>query len=156
MVRRYHQRGISLIELMVVMTILMIITLLAVPLGGGWVKSTHLNHAHDVLQEGYATARAQALRNTGNVSGMAAAATLKVNGIKLSVDYPDPSDSTKVVTLWLGEVNADTAVVLGGTGTGCAIPDTLALTTSGLPTDPECLNYTLSVNGGPNDTGTLQ
>ncbi|TBW55429.1 prepilin-type N-terminal cleavage/methylation domain-containing protein [Marinobacter halodurans] len=154
MVRRY-ERGLSLIELMVVMTIIMILALLAAPLGAGWVKSTHLNHAHDVLKEAYATARALALRNTANVSGNAVAATLRVNGNKLSVDYPDPDDSTKVLTLWSGQVDTDTTVALGD-APGCAVPNTLALTARGLPADLGCVHYTLTIKGGPSDAGTLQ
>ncbi|TBW58459.1 prepilin-type N-terminal cleavage/methylation domain-containing protein [Marinobacter halodurans] len=154
MVRR-RERGLSLIELMVVMTILMILALLTVPLGGGWVRNTHLNHAHDVLMEGYATARVLALRNTANVSGKAVAATLRVNGTSLSVGHPDPDDGTKVVTLWSGQVEADTTVTLGDAAS-CAVPNTVDLTANGLPTDLGCLNYTLTIKGGPSESGTLQ
>ena len=55
------EQGMSLVELMVTISIIMIMALLGTPLTSGWIKNTHLNHAKNILLEGYMSARALAL-----------------------------------------------------------------------------------------------
>ena len=144
-----RERGLSLIELMVTLTIMMVITLIAVPLTSGWVKNTHLNHAHDVILEGFATARALALQNPANATGTGTAASLVATGTTLEVTYPDATS----VTVWSGSVDGDTTVTLNST---CSSDTTLTLLNTGVPATGNCPTYRISVNGGPSETGTLQ
>ena len=68
MVRAMRQRGFSLVELMVAMTILVVLMLAAMPSLGTWLDNTHIRNQADSLMTGLQTARGEAVRTNQNVS----------------------------------------------------------------------------------------
>lgn len=146
------EQGMSMIELMVTVAIMMAMAMLAAPLTSGWVKNTHLSHAKNILVEGYTSARALALQNTANTTGSGTAASLAIADTTLSVTYPGTAPGT-VVSVWSGTVNADTSITLNDSCGGGAI---LNLQNTGVPSADSCLAYKIAVSGGDSETGTLQ
>lgn len=63
-----RQRGFSLVELMVAMTILVLLMLAAMPSLGTWLDNTHIRNQADSLMTGLQTARGEAVRTNQNVS----------------------------------------------------------------------------------------
>ena len=68
MVHPMRQRGFSLIELMVAMTILVLLMLAAMPSLGTWLDNTHIRNQADSFMTGLQTARGEAVRTNQNVS----------------------------------------------------------------------------------------
>ena len=71
--------GVTLIELMIVVAIIALIALFGVPLGGRWIASSQIAETKALLFQGYSTARALALRNPLGVTGVEAAAGMKLS-----------------------------------------------------------------------------
>ena len=65
--RRPHQRGMSLVELMVGVTITALLLVMAVPSVGSAIQNRQLRSAADGIQTGLSTARTEALRRNRNV-----------------------------------------------------------------------------------------
>jgi prepilin-type N-terminal cleavage/methylation domain-containing protein len=85
MVVRAHQRGYTLIELMVALVILALTVAVAAPLGRGWTDSVAVRQATHSLLTGMARAKAVALSNANTVSGTTPAAILMWTGSTLCV-----------------------------------------------------------------------
>jgi type IV fimbrial biogenesis protein FimT len=63
-----RQKGFSLVELMVAITVLALILLVAMPAVASWLDSTRIRNIVESLQSGLQTARAEAVRRNKNVS----------------------------------------------------------------------------------------
>ena len=63
-----RQRGFTLIELMVAMTILVLLMVAAMPGLGTWLDNTRIRNEGDSIVNGLQTARAEAVRRNANVS----------------------------------------------------------------------------------------
>jgi type IV fimbrial biogenesis protein FimT len=63
-----RQRGFTLVELMVTVTILVLMLLAALPSIGTWLDNTRIRNAADSLQNGLQQARSEAVRRNQSVS----------------------------------------------------------------------------------------
>lgn len=63
-----RQRGLTLIELIVTVTVLSLILLMAMPSVASWLGNTHIRNLAGSLQNGLHTARAEAIRRNQPVS----------------------------------------------------------------------------------------
>jgi len=78
------QRGITLIELMIVVVIIGLLAVVTTPFTQGWLDEARVNDARSLLHRGYAEAKALALRNPENAHGNQVAACLLLsNGVLL-------------------------------------------------------------------------
>lgn len=66
--KNYNQKelGFTLLELMTVIALISLIMAIVVPLGRGWVDSTHVNSAVSSLKHATMLAKSSALRNSDN------------------------------------------------------------------------------------------
>lgn len=123
--------GVTLLELMVVLAIVAILLLLAVPLGSAWIAGAQVAETKALLQQGYANARALALRNPAASSDGAPSAALKLDGDFLLVCKGDRSNSACARTDASGTVVWKTDVVRG---TGVSVTVTsVNLSSRGIP-----------------------
>ena len=63
-----HQRGFSMIEVAVTMTIMALLLAVAVPSVAGWMRNTRVRNAAEAMQLGLQRARTEALRRNVNVT----------------------------------------------------------------------------------------
>lgn len=105
------RRGFTIIELMVVISIIGVLALTAVPLTQGWLNDTHINNARSQLLRGYSQAKAQALRNAANATGNTAAACLTITATQLQVRTPVSGSCTGAVQ-WQGEWPSGVALTI--------------------------------------------
>ena len=76
---RRHERGLTLIELMVTLAVLAFLMLLGVTLGSDWVHSARTQQARSDLEQGWGLAKALALRNPCQVVSEEASAYLQLS-----------------------------------------------------------------------------
>lgn len=83
MVKRFY--GFSLIELMVVISIIAVLALVAVPFTQSWLIDTQLRDARSQLYQAHAEAKALGLRNPTNAreNGVAACITFSNNTLRV-------------------------------------------------------------------------
>ncbi|THT98686.1 hypothetical protein E9531_14020 [Lampropedia puyangensis] len=92
------QRGVSLIELMVTITVMFFLLLVAVPLTASWIHSAQVGKSKGLLMQATSQAKAIALRNPARVKTDSSEAAVTA-GIKLLpnavvlVCKSDPTDS---------------------------------------------------------------
>ncbi|MBC7007115.1 type II secretion system protein [Pseudoalteromonas sp. BZK2] len=86
------QSGLSLIELMIVITIIGFLVLVVVPFTQSWIYEAQVNNARSLLANGYSQAKALALRNPQNSQGdLASSACVKLADGVLQVREPEGS-----------------------------------------------------------------
>lgn len=64
---RYRQRGISIIEAMIVMTVIVILLVGAVPMGQEWLANSRIRSAAESMLSGLQLARAEAVKRNAAV-----------------------------------------------------------------------------------------
>lgn len=157
-------RGFTLIELLVTLAILAMLLLMAAPLAADWVHGARTLQARGTLVQGFAQAKALALRNpceAPNATGTHAAAlqaqtdgatvTLNVlaqggSGCAHLVARPNPQ--------WSARLPGGVGLTLNGTLLTPGTPLTVALDNRGLPA--ASTPFILRRGGHQNDeTGTL-
>jgi prepilin-type N-terminal cleavage/methylation domain-containing protein len=137
--------GFSLIELMVAVAIVAILALAAAPLGSAWVANSRIDNTANILAEGYATARALALENKANVSGVQAASAISVAGGIVSVSYLDAVTAT-TTTVWQKPI--DTTVNVSPESNSACAALVVNFTNLGMPANGTCFNVSISSLGG--------
>lgn len=144
--------GFTLIELLVTISIMVTLLLAAVPLITDWVYSAQTRDSQAKLQQGFATAKALALRNPGQVSlpGTAAGLRLMTSGATTTVlvcsGAPASSDCVPdgASVYWKTDYPASVSTTLTS-----ATPMMLGLDNRGTPLS--ATGYTLSRGGSQND-----
>lgn len=137
-------RGVTLVELMVTIAIMMVLALSAVSLGRSWIANSHIAEVNDKLNQAFTRARTEAFLNKGQQAG----------GVVASVRYANNQiavfDSLNVDPLWVTAVYPDTSITLDESCAG-----EVGINTDGLIANPVCRNYTISANGGTSITSSL-
>ena len=64
----WHQRGFSMVEMAVAMTVLALLLAAAVPSVAGWLRNTRVRNAAESMQSGLQRARTEALRRNTNMT----------------------------------------------------------------------------------------
>lgn len=145
----FKHRGMTLIEIMVVLAILVLIIVAAVPLGRAWVANAHIARAEATLLQAYQIARATALKNVGGLTGTAAVSTLDLSvnpTLKVTENSSSPASD-----VWTSNINSDTIIAI--TDSTCA--NKVSLNNLGLPDSSNCLVYSVSSSGGTTKSGSL-
>lgn len=137
-------RGVTLVELMVTIAIMMILALATVPLGRSWIANSHIAEVNDKLNQAFSRARTEAFLNKA----------LRAGGIVASVRYADNQikvfDTVNPDPLWVAAVYPDTRITLDES---CG--SVIEINTDGLIANPVCRSYTISANGGTSITSSL-
>lgn len=96
-----RQRGLTLIELMIVILIGSILALVALPFTGAWVGSTQVHTGKSSLQQAWGQAKALALRNAKMVTANDPAAELMIDTVnKLLIACPALCDDADATEKW--------------------------------------------------------
>ena len=164
-------RGFTLIELLVTLAILAMLLLMAAPLATDWVHGAQTLQARGTLVQGFAQAKALALRNpceAPNATGTHAAslqATTDDATVTLKVLAQGGSDPTQVGSYcthlgarpnpqWSASLPGGVGLILNGTPLTSSTPLTVELDNRGLPATS--IPFILRRGGNQNDeTGTL-
>lgn len=160
------QRGFTLIELLVTLAILALLLLMAAPLASDWVHGSRTLQARGALIQGFAQAKALALRNpceAPNGTG-AHAATLEAqtDGTTITLNVLAQGDGTctyldadaRPNPQWSASLPAGVTLILGGTTLAPGTPLKLELDNRG--TSAADAPFILRRGGNQNDeTGTL-
>lgn len=112
--------GFTLIELMIVITLMAMLLLMAMPFLHAWIASNRQMQVRSQLWEGIAQVRALALRNPGAFDASEAAAVLSYSNGHLDVTVPGDT-----AALWQGDIDTDAELVFTG-DTDFADADALA------------------------------
>lgn len=164
--RAHH--GFTLVELMVVLTILALLLLMAAPLATDWVSSARTHQSRATLVQFHAQAKALALRNPCAVAEDAVAMEIEASSQEGQVmlrararddagdcayasDYVvDADDPFKPLAVAL--LPAGVQLKLGGVAVVAGAPRTLRLNNRGLPTsDSASTAFVLGKGGQHNE-----
>ena len=128
-----QDRGFSLLELLVVITIIAILVALAVPNYRTWVANTKVRTAAESIQNGLRTARNEAAQRGVNVRFELTTSTDSTWRIcSMPAGVTDCSDATKVTILDQHAVGESAGVVVTGSKAIAALTNFSAVT-GGLP-----------------------
>lgn len=142
-----RNRGFTLVELMITVTIFGILLAIGAPFTRSWSDSAYQREAAGVLKQGLSRAKATALRNPeGARDDVAAAAlcrsgqTLKLYKLATAVDC-----SSSATPLWAGQLPGSVGVKAGGVDITC-----VAFNSRGLPVagGNACTTSSIDVTAG--------
>jgi len=147
------EKGFSLVELMVVVSIIAVLALAGSLFSISWVQAARVDEAKSKLLQGFRMARALAQRNPEDIRVPDAAAGIKLSGAGvLLVCIGDPASSNCAEngssTKWRAVMPVNTSVEIGPAG-GTVI----GVDNTGMPLSASA--YTIK-NGGEHEKGTLQ
>lgn len=138
------QQGFSLIEIMIVVSLMVLLTTMTVPLAGAWIANSRIADAENKIRQGYKKVISLAIRNASASSGTAA-----------SLNYNNTTNTITIVkngsaaVLWKAQYHSDTSIAIGSCTTQVNYDN------NGFPTNSACQSYTISAPGGTSATGTL-
>ncbi len=124
--KKNEQSGLSLIELMVTITIMMLLAMAVAPFSASWGRQAHMRQSHSLLMQGMGQLKALALRNPGASAGGAAAAVLISLPGKLCVSIGQPDALSCAAASWTADPPA--SIELNGLASQC-----VALDSAGMP-----------------------
>lgn len=104
---RARPHGVTLIELMIGLSIMLLLLLAALPFGTRWSQGNRQMEARNLLWEGVSQARAIALRNPAAHRIGTSAAVLRLRAGQLEVLLPGTA-----APLWVGPLRAGTVLKL--------------------------------------------
>lgn len=136
-------RGVTLVELMVTIAIMMILALATVPLGRSWIANSHISEVNDKFFQALSRARTEALINRhGIVGGIVASVSISSNQFQVL------DGNNNVV--WVSPYYTDTIVTIDE---DCG--NLIRIDTNGLIVDAGCRTYTISASGGTSISSSL-
>ncbi len=161
MLNRHTQRGVSLVEVMIALTVLGVMFAYGLPAYRGWIQNSQVRTAAESVQNGLQLARATATQNNTNVEFSVVANNWTVNilqtGTAGGLFYTAASavqarravEGTKNATITAQTVNFDSRGRLNG---AAAVTYNIASTsgacaTAANPSGVRCLNVQVSPAG---------
>ena len=152
------QRGFTLVELLVSLSITSMVLLASAPYLSDWTYSRQIKDANSKLLSAYGLAKALALRNPEAVPSTAAAAGIKVvTGASTRAVYVCKGDPASAACatgganmLWSADFPSAIGMTLGGSNVTSSSAVTVAINNRGMPTSGTVYGYTLSRGGSAN------
>tara|TARA_Y100001001_G_scaffold164725_1_gene198339 strand:+ start:4791 stop:5273 length:483 start_codon:yes stop_codon:yes gene_type:complete len=129
------QAGFTLVELMIILTIMAIVAVVSVPLTSGWVDSAERLEAQGALTEAFGHARGAAIRNAMGAAGQDAVARVCLANGALRVLRGTSTAAADCatgagVTVWQKNIDADVQITQDGTAYQCSCFDNRGLLTA--------------------------
>lgn len=118
------EKGFTLLELIVSLSLMVGLALLVSSLGGTWIQSANVTRAQGVLQRAYSMTKNTALANSVAKSSIEAAAILCFSSSELKVFSGESCNGG--VLIWKSALPSGVEITLGGITPSC-----LALTNTG-------------------------
>ncbi|WP_157003273.1 prepilin-type N-terminal cleavage/methylation domain-containing protein [Ralstonia sp. A12] len=112
-----YERGVTLVEIAVVLVIVSLLVFAIVPLSGTWITQANVNLAQTLLIQGAAHAKARALRNPNNATSGDGAAFLLLINRTVCVQTQAPSSINCAGAIW--SASMPIAATLDGAETQC-------------------------------------
>lgn len=150
MVMREH--GLSLIEMMVTLTVMLLLAAGAAPFSAGWANQAAVNQSNALLRQGMGQLKALALRNPGAVAAGAASAVLISVPGKLCLQAQTPATLDCTGAAWSATPSA--AISLGGAASQCIAMDSTGVVLAGGLACSTSLSYRIA-RGQESFDGTL-
>lgn len=151
-------QGLTLIELLVTITILVMLLMAAVPFTLNWGHSARTLEAKGTLVQAYSHTKALALRNPCGIAVNASpntAANLQIStdGTTIALTVQPPAGCTYTHG-WAANLPSGVTLTVGGAAPASGTPINIAIDNRGMPTG--ATGFVLSRGGTQNDeTGTL-
>lgn len=92
------QKGVTLIEMMIVLLIMGLLALAASPFTSGWVKDARVAEGAASLEEAIGRAKAAAMRNTAKITADSPASMLCISSSKTKINLIVPANATQVLS----------------------------------------------------------
>lgn len=127
MVTREH--GLSLIEMMVTLTVMLLLAIGAAPFSSGWANQAAVNQSNALVRQGMGQLKALALRNPGAVAGGAASAVLISVPGQLCLQPQMPATLSCTGAAWSTTPSA--TVRIAGAASQCIAMDSTGLLLAG-------------------------
>jgi prepilin-type N-terminal cleavage/methylation domain-containing protein len=150
MVKR--QRGLSLIEMMVTLTVMLLLAAGAAPFSSGWANQAAVNQSNALLRQGMGQLKALALRNPGAVAGGVASAVLISVPGKLCLQAQAPTTLDCTGATWSATPSA--TIRIAGAASQCIAMDSAGIVLAGGLACSASLSYSIA-RGQESFDGTL-
>jgi prepilin-type N-terminal cleavage/methylation domain-containing protein len=93
-----RSKGVTLVEMLIVLLIIGFLAIAASPFTSGWVKDARVAEGASALEEAIGRAKAAAMRNTARVTGDNPASLLCLSSTKTKINLIVPATSAQVLT----------------------------------------------------------
>lgn len=147
-----QQRGVTLIELMIAIALLVMLALAIFPLGRAWVTNAQITKTEKLFLEAYSRAKNEAIRNPNAVTidSTTPAAILIVDNANKTVTVRNKDDSAADSMILQAVIESTVTVTLSN-----ECNNKIPLNNNAYVMTANCTVYTISANGGTNATGAL-
>ncbi len=147
-----RESGLSLIEMMVTLTVMLLLAVGAAPFSSGWANQAAVNQSNALLRQGMGQLKALALRNPGAVAGGAASAVLISVPGKLCLHAVVPAALDCAGAAWSAAPSA--TISIAGAASQCIAMDSAGLVLAGGLACSTSLSYHIA-RGQETFDGTL-
>lgn len=139
-------KGISLVELMVVIALIAILALSIFPLGRSWISNSKITQTQKIILEAYSKTRNEALRNPNHVKGNTKAAVLQLESGEIVVN-----DSAGQL-IWKSKIPTNVEVEF----IDCSdVTNQVVLNNNAHRLTASCEGYTIQSAGGQDESGSF-
>lgn len=142
-----HQKGFTLIEIMIVIAMIALLALATMPMGGSWLRSADLQRTEGQLLEAIGRAKAGALRNPSGTIGDDPVMAICLDSTLLQVlqgSGGSPPDCSGTIGAQIWKADLDPGVTITEVGTNGATITCACFNNKGLLTTNSCTSCTSS------------